>query len=689
MRLTRRLVNSNATDPRHYVATVVLLAGGLALISLPVWNITGELSDPKRLVALVILPLCVFLGARRRRAEHAGVPVCIAGWNRPALLAVALFATYTLINWYVLGYPYYGTRGLVHYWIRILAFLVGYFFLTRTSIQKTFPLAVVAVGLLSTLYLFLEYFGIATGYGKNAGLSGLTCSANIYGFLMIPGILWSVYLVSASPTWSVRLGVLIALLLQFAGLLTSKSRGSIALVALGLAATVYAAARAKGKGGSLGTRLAVYGVALVTGVLLVCNDQILREYATLLTDGFSRGAVRTRMAIFQAQTGLFLEHPLFGGGVGNFIHLSVAHWPQVLRDIIEPFTLFRSGHNDYLETLAELGLVGGLFHLFFLFGAIGLGIASIRKPFNLFGFLLVVQLSLMAIHSSFSVASRHLPASLLLWSTAGLLWGNRGEGSAGHFPAKLFRGVGLVGVFVHVLVFGLFAQLLMSDFFYLKAIKHNSLREKADNALLTALSIHRHNPPALYEMAYRATTTGEYEYALKTVEHLDSVAPSYRPTNFVRGLIHFRLGNPEMALAYARKAVSRIPNHVEAQRVRALSLAALERCNQLQGLQDSLRPSATELQLWLEKTKTMTEEEFESSLRKGTPFLKRAIGGNALRQRRKDMLRRRIADRAGRYEQLRRILAIPCPLDSSTAADPAGDTPEEPGVASVAPRKHD
>lgn len=111
---------------------------------------------------------------------------------------------------------------------------------------------------------------------------------------------------------------------------------------------------------------------------------------------------------------LFLDFPLFGSGLGSFVEIYPAY-----EKIPGPPMLLVHAHNDYLEFLAETGLIGS----FFLFGGIFYLVAksfriwaSRRNP-EVKGLALggLVSLAGMVIHT-FTDFNLHIPANAVLFT---------------------------------------------------------------------------------------------------------------------------------------------------------------------------------------------------------------------------------------------------------------------------------
>lgn len=133
-----------------------------------------------------------------------------------------------------------------------------------------------------------------------------------------------------------------------AGIVLSLSRGGfLAAIGGGLAAGVAGGMGRSGR--RWGPVAAAAGFAGILGLLLPSGALLDRFTAVA---GAGDLSTATRVAIWRATLDLFRDFPLFGAGPGAFA--SVFHAYQTMA----PLEAVDRAHNDYLQLLAELGIVG-------------------------------------------------------------------------------------------------------------------------------------------------------------------------------------------------------------------------------------------------------------------------------------------------------------------------------------------
>ena len=87
-------------------------------------------------------------------------------------------------------------------------------------------------------------------------------------------------------------------------------------------------------------------------------------------------SVNERLNFYSSAIQSIKKHPLLGIGVGNWKIVSIDY----SKDIIEDYKVPYFAHNDFLQIFAEIGLIGGLAYLYYIFFPF---ILSFKKMFKL------------------------------------------------------------------------------------------------------------------------------------------------------------------------------------------------------------------------------------------------------------------------------------------------------------------
>jgi O-antigen ligase len=193
-----------------------------------------------------------------------------------------------------------------------------------------------------------------------------------------------------------------------AALFLSASRGGIVSFCVQVAFLIYLLLRRRGLGKN------VLGVAavLLAAVLIVTwlgVGQILQRFSSLQSLEVTEGK---RAAMRRGAWRIFLDHPLAGTGLGT---LQIVYPPY---ETLYDGKIVNHAHNDYLEALAETGLLGGSCCAWFLVVLFLKSFSRFRQ--NDFSFAGALQLSGIVACAGFLVHALvdfnfHIPSNLWLF----------------------------------------------------------------------------------------------------------------------------------------------------------------------------------------------------------------------------------------------------------------------------------
>jgi len=160
------------------------------------------------------------------------------------------------------------------------------------------------------------------------------------------------------------------------------------------------------------TRVIFGAVIVLVGVLIVTwigANQVLARFSGIQSIEVSAGK---RTAMQRDTLRIFLDHPVIGTGLGT---LQMVYPPY---DSLYDGRIVNHAHNDYLEALAETGILGGLCCLWFLSV---LFLHALKGLFNLgtsFGATLnfsgLIACCGLLVHSLVDF-NLHIPANALLF----------------------------------------------------------------------------------------------------------------------------------------------------------------------------------------------------------------------------------------------------------------------------------
>jgi len=203
--------------------------------------------------------------------------------------------------------------------------------------------------------------------------------------------------------------------LPIAALFLSASRGGIVSFAAQLCLLALLMIRRRA---TLGKQLIAGGVVVLIAVLMVSwlgVGQILRRFSSLQSLEASEGK---RAAMRKGAWRIFLDHPIVGTGLGT---LQIVYPPY---ETLYDGKIVNHAHNDYLEALAETGLLGGLCCAWFLIILLSQSLLRLRQFDH--SFAAALQLSGIVACAGFLVHALvdfnfHIPSNLLLFFLMALL----------------------------------------------------------------------------------------------------------------------------------------------------------------------------------------------------------------------------------------------------------------------------
>ena len=191
-------------------------------------------------------------------------------------------------------------------------------------------------------------------------------------------------------------------------LFLSASRGGIAGFAVELG--VLALLRLRWR--TLGKQLLAAGTVLLTALLLVSwlgVGQILQRFSSLQS---LEVTTAKRVSMMRDTWRIFLDHPLTGTGLGT---LQVVFPPY---ETLYDGKIVNHSHNDYLEALAETGLLGGLCCAWFLGVLLSESLRRLRELNNSFAGTLqvsgLIACTGLLVHSLVDF-NLHIPANAILF----------------------------------------------------------------------------------------------------------------------------------------------------------------------------------------------------------------------------------------------------------------------------------
>lgn len=200
----------------------------------------------------------------------------------------------------------------------------------------------------------------------------------------------------------------------------------LAFVAFGLRCTVY---RSEGRSPVVIVLLCtVFALFIGLGGYFLKTDSVFGKVGKLVADGKADSSVVTRTLARRATLEMASDKLVTGWGAGSFRHYFPTYqrnYPDIYNYGPKQKMRWEYAHNDYVQLIAELGLIGSAIVLAMFGCAIG---HLVRQHFWLKPHLvfLVLALFITAAHAWMDFQS-HNPAILFLWCASAMLVGRWAE----------------------------------------------------------------------------------------------------------------------------------------------------------------------------------------------------------------------------------------------------------------------
>lgn len=506
---------------------------------------------------------------------------------KKAIIPITIFILFQfqiLIYWYKSPYSYFATRSLVFFYSSFIAFLGGYCIndLKKEKIINSFIIFV----FLGSIYSILEYFGFLTTnqiHKFPIEITGHIGHKNVFGFCAMIALVWNLNQIFNSNSY--KIGYLISFFIIGISLLLSDSRGSLVLALFGLitiTVPTYFKIKEKNK-----FRLRLYFylffiISILIPIIIWNENTWLRIAKLFIYSPLSSH----RSEIYKVQWQMFLYNPIFGNGLGSFIHENYFFWSDWMKNNMSISMITYNGHCEYLEVLSEFGIIGSLLYFSLWFGAFIIGVKNLIKKWSNIDYVLLISLLLLFFHASFSVASKRIPSSIILWLHIGYFWRFYfiSFSKKTFIVKKKYFYLGFSLLFI--LVISLFFQILLSDCYYKKSLYHKSNIKKSINYLDKSISVYSHHPFALHQIARYSMALGKFDYTIKSCDQLISSSPNIFPINHLKGDAFFYLGMLDSSLYYANKELELHKKDLPSIELKARIYAQNSNCEKLNKMQN-------------------------------------------------------------------------------------------------------
>lgn len=305
-----------------------------------------------------------------------------------------------------------------------------------------------------------------------------------------------------------------------------------------------------------------------------------------LTGRVEPTSFKVRIAIWANTLAMFQDHPVLGVGTGNFPVLYPLYARRVLEDLeIGRGRSVREAHNDYLQLLAETGVLGFLAFAWILLALARRFIRDLAAARGqtscLIGLAAAFGLLAFLFHAFFDFPfQRAVPASLF-WILAGVLWRTSEplpvDTPSRRLPSRAVAAlvIGMACVATGSAAWGLNA--LRAEYHFSRGV-WALLEEKPDEsgrALRHAVSLNPFEERYFRILAVYDNGTGRYADAVHHIRQALALYPYHIASHNSLGVALLALGNVPEAIRAFDAALRIWPDYPEARHNLGLSYARL------------------------------------------------------------------------------------------------------------------
>jgi tetratricopeptide (TPR) repeat protein len=363
-------MSASTVSFNNFVKSLLLILLGLSL-GITTWNLGGTYSITLISVSYINAFIILLLGVVISLSEDWKWFLNPTAYLLlPFLMLCGVHAFTSPTAWIAKREANLYLQGIIFYW--------SAFYLSKDykALQKLLMI-ILGVAFMSCMAAFYQYgwsprwvpmHKLSPGYvGRCSGTLGIP---NTFAGLMLLGLFLALAVSFCSSfSKTVRIFALISAICFDVGIFLSISRAAIIIHLCVIGCLSYFLIETPKK-------RHIFWVVFI--LMFICGSclipQTIKTFGSRFNDFLSNTSSFSRFYLWKAAFKIFLDHPIWGSGLSSYSTFFEKYRPEPF----ESTPLW--AHNDYLNTLSDLGLVG--FLLFF-----GCVIYLSKKGFNQWGYL--------------------------------------------------------------------------------------------------------------------------------------------------------------------------------------------------------------------------------------------------------------------------------------------------------------
>lgn len=347
---------------------------------------------------------------------------------------------------------------------------------------------------------FVEFYRLAVfdKIGRIGLYNGFAGNINIAAFSILMKLMFLLYYSEKNTNNWIRLILIIILTLGFFTISLTGSRGALLSIWTSLILLIVISFIRFFKTKNKKDYLRIFNFIIPFGISTIVTELIFDTLRVSYRTGqiFIRGS-ESRIEYWKDAIQAFIDYPFTGLGIGSWKIFSISYGNENMRDYVVPY----HAHNDFLQILAELGVLGGI-----------LAIIIITVPLYY-----LIKRALTDLHSKNSILSIYILLFLLIYLIDSLL----------NFPIAR-----PIQVFTFAIIFGIISIT------YLKQVKINKTINIVLMIFCLTISI---STIYIHTRAYRSSTdqinlfkdfnNQNFDDSIEIIDNVEEKLPSMTVTS--------------------------------------------------------------------------------------------------------------------------------------------------------------
>ncbi|HOK55802.1 MAG TPA: O-antigen ligase family protein [bacterium] len=444
-----------------------------------------------------------------------------------------IFFTYVLISCFYAPFEFEAAKNLENYLLYFLIFIIS----SNLEIDKKIFYIWIGAGIIASITGICQFYGerhyAVSTFGNPNFFSGHIIMVLCLSFSNI--LNWKLY-EKEKYSGLFKLLDISCLIFGLWALGVAQSRAALMAFVIGLSSVWYIH--------NIENRSEIkYAVIfLIIFILAIFFPKIILWYKTNIRSYIWKGTWR-----------MILRKPVFGWGFGNFIFF----YPyfRVREYFLQPEStpITNHPHNEYLEIWSEMGIIGLLIFLIFVFSFI---VGAIKnKGSKIFFSGIIGGIISVLCDNIFSTNLRNPSTSMYFWFLIGI---TSKYTKVKKIDFKFSKYLWYI-IFSVSLIFSIFYSYyrIYPQIYYKNGIGAKDLGdyEEAIENYLIVCKLNPYNYECWYKLAYAYGMVGNYKKAEEIYLHInENLFPHYAKTDANLGTVYLKVGEIEKAFKYYKEA---------------------------------------------------------------------------------------------------------------------------------------